>query len=243
MSPRTQRIAQLAYIVIVLAGVSIYYVYSAEIQAQILASGDLDGWATWIRQAVWATALFVAFAVSIFFSIPAGPLFYIAFGFFYGPYEGTLMAGLATTVGSVAAFCFFRRAIPQSAALRHAGIKNVFVTLLLLRSSPWLPNPLITLFCSAVDVGIGTFALTTFIGTMPLIAVYTIAAGRLHGRLDASLLYSTDVAVAFGLLGTVSLVGFLQPVRMALDCLKTIQVDVPGEKQSAAASAQAGHSL
>lgn len=243
MSPKTQRIAQLAYIAVVLAGVMIYYIYHVELRAWLLAANDLDGWASWTRQAIWATALFLAFVVSIFFSIPTGPLFYIAFGFFYGPLEGTLIAGLATTVGSVAAFYFFRHAIPRSVALQRAGIENVFVTLLLLRSSPWLPNPLITLYCSAADVGLGTFALTTFIGTMPLIAVYTIAASRLHGHFDASVLYSTDIAVAFGLLGVVSLVGFLKPVRIALDVLKTFRAEISGEKQSAAASASVGHSL
>ncbi|MGO9673294.1 MAG: TVP38/TMEM64 family protein [Methylocella sp.] len=224
----------MAYIAAVLAGILIYYIHHAEIQGRLLAAGDLDGWTTSMRQAVWAMVLFLAFAISLFFSIPAGPLFYIAFGFFYGPYVGTLMAALATTLGSVAAFYFFRRAMPQSAALQRAGIKNAFATLLLLRLSPWLPNPLITLFCSAFDVGIWTFALTTFVGTMPLIAVYAIAANRLRGHLDASVLYSTDIAVAFGLLGAVSLVGFLKPVRMALDWLKTIEVDISGEKQPAA---------
>jgi uncharacterized membrane protein YdjX (TVP38/TMEM64 family) len=230
MSPRVQRIAQLAYIAAVLAGILIYRVYNAEIQAQLHAAGDLNGLASWMQQAVWAMALFLALALSIFFSIPAGPLFYIAFGFFYGPYKGALVAGLATTGGSAAAFWFFRHAITRSAPVQRVGIKNVFATLLLLRSSPWVPNPLITLFCSAIDVGIGTFALTTFIGTMPLIAIYTIAASRLHGHFDASVLYSTDIIVAFGLLGAVSLVGFAKPVKIALDCLKTIQADVPREK-------------
>jgi uncharacterized membrane protein YdjX (TVP38/TMEM64 family) len=240
MSSKTLPVAQLAYVLAVLFGIWVYFNYNGEIRTYLLASGDSVALAALIPLPIWAIALFAASAICIFLSIPAAPLFYVAFGFFFGPYEGTFMAGLATTAGSVAAFCFFCRSIPQNAALRQAEFKNVFLTLLLLRSSPWLPNPLITLFCSAVDVSIGTVALTTFLGTLPLIAIYTIAAGRLHGHLDASLLYSSDVVMAFFLLGAVSLVGFLQPVKMALYSLKAIEVGIAEDKQMPAESAQIG---
>jgi uncharacterized membrane protein YdjX (TVP38/TMEM64 family) len=243
MSSKTMPVARLVYFVAVLFGILIYYSYNVEIRTHLFASGDSVGLVTWVPFPIWAIGLFVASAICIFLSIPAAPLFYVSFGYLFGPYEGTFMAGLATTLGSVAAFCFFRRAIPQSSSLRRKEFKSVFATLLLLRSSPWLPNPLITLFCSAVDVGIGTVALTTFLGTLPLIAIYTIAAGRLHGHLDASILYSTDVVIAFSLLGAVSLVGFLQPVKMALHSLKTIQVGIADEEQTQVESAQAGHSI
>ena len=65
--------------------------------------------------------------------------------------------------------------------------------------------------------------LTTFIGTMPLIAVYTLAAGRLHDQLDVSVLYSADFAVALGLLGAVSLLGCLKPLRTVLGYLRAVQ--------------------
>ncbi|SFK25212.1 VTT domain-containing protein [Methylocapsa palsarum] len=244
MSSKNLPLAQLAYVVAVLVGILIYYMYNAEIRAHLFASGGSEGLTAWIPIPLLAIALFFLSAVCIFLSIPAAPLFYLAFGFFFGAYEGMFLAGLATTAGSVAAFCFFRRAIPQNAALRSVEIKNVFMTLLLLRSSPWLPNPLITLFCSAVDVGIGMVALTTFLGTLPLIAIYTIAAGRLYGHLDASILYSTDVVAAFFLLGVISLVGFLQPVKIALQSLKAIQAGIAEEKPTPPVeSAPAGHSL
>ncbi len=188
-----------------------------------------DGWACWKQYALGAAILFIAFAVSIFFSLPVGPLGYVAFGYFYGPYEGTVIADVAATTGSVVAFIFFRTAIPQSDALQRVALKNVCITLLLLRSSPWIPNPLITLFCSAFDIGIVTFALTTFFGTMPLIAVYTLAANRLHAHLDVSVLYSTDFAVAICLLSAVSLLGFLKPVRTALASLKAVQAGDAGD--------------
>ena len=169
-----------------------------------------------------AGTLFIAIAVSVFFSIPPGPLLYIAFGYFYGPYEGTILADLATTAGSVGAFCFFRNAIPPGDVRKRIKVRNVFVTLLLLRCSPWVPNPLITVFCSAFDVGIVTFTLSTCLGLLPLIAVYTLAASRLGDHLDTSVLTSPEFAAAFGLLSAVSLLGLLRPVRILLAYLKAV---------------------
>ncbi len=176
-----------------------------------------------MQQVIGAATLFAAFAVGIFLSIPVGPLFYIAAGYLYGPFDGAIFSDFAVTAGSVAALCFFRHTVPKSDALKRVAVGNVSITLLLLRSSPWIPNPLITVFCSAFDVGIVTFMLTTFIGTMPLIAVYTLAAGRLHDQLDVSVLYSADFAVALGLLGAVSLLGCLKPLRTVLGYLRAVQ--------------------
>lgn len=229
MSPRAKRFALVGYLVVVFVGFSLYKTFSAEIEAHLFAMRGLDswaswGWASWTQHVIGAATLFGAFVVSIFFSIPVGPLFYVAFGYFYGPYEGTILAAVAATIASLAAFCFFRNAIPQSDALKRVPVNNVFLTLLLLRSSPWIPNPLITVFCSAFDVGITTFTLTTFLGTMPLIAVYTLAASRLHDHLEISALYSTELAVALGLLSAISVLGFLKPLRTVLDYLKAIQI-------------------
>lgn len=204
-------------------GFAVYKSFSAEIEALLLAGGDASGWAGAMPHVIGAATLFTAFALSVFFSLPPGPLFYIAFGYYYGPVEGTIIADLATTAGSVGAFCFFRSAIPPSDIRKRVDVSNVFVTLLLLRSSPWIPNPLITAFCSAFEVGIVPFTLATFLGTMPLIAVYTLAASRLRHNLDLSALWSPEVAMAFGLLTAVSLLGLLKPVRILLDYLKAIQ--------------------
>jgi uncharacterized membrane protein YdjX (TVP38/TMEM64 family) len=243
MSPRTQRIAQIGYIAVVLASLLTFKVYHSEIHAAFLEAGGLDGLAPLMTKAMGAFALFIACALSIFLSIPIGPLFYIAFGFFYGPFDGTLLASLANTVGSAAAFYVFRPVTPTSAALQRAGIKNVFLTLVLLRSSPWVPNPLITLFCAAIDISMSTFVLTTFIGTMPLIAVYAIAASRSHGHFESTDLYSTDIAIAFGLLSAISVVGFLTPVRIALDLLATMKIESLKKKRAASTSAPIKHPL
>ena len=174
---------------------------------------------------IGVAVLFAAVAVGVFFSITPGPLLYLAFGYWYGPYEGSIIATLATTVGSVWAFCFFRTAIPASETRQKIDVSNVFLTLLLLRCSPWIPNPLITVFCSSFGVGIVTFTSATFFGTMPLIAIYTLAASRLHDHLDISVLYSPEIALAFALLSIVSLLGVLRPLRIVLDYLKAIQAE------------------
>ena len=209
-----RRIAQVVYVIILVIGFSTYWSLGAEIQLLLLAAGDPSGWAAALPLAVGAASLFLAFALSVFFSIPAGPLFYIAFGYWYGPFAGMLIASLAATAGSLGAFCFFRSAVPHSEALKAVPVRHVFATLLLLRCSPWIPNPLITVFCGAYGVGIGTFTLATFLGTMPLIAVYTLAASRLRADLDVSVLYSPEIALAFGL---------LMPFRLLRDHLRAVQ--------------------
>ncbi len=218
-----RRVAQLAYVAVLVIGFAVCKTFSVEIQALLLAGGDPNGWAGAVPHVVGAATLFTASALSVFFSLPPGPLFYIAFGYYYGPVEGTIIAALATTAGSVGAFCFFRSAITPSDVRKRVDAGNVFVTLLLLRSSPWIPNPLITAFCGAFAIGIVPFALATCIGTMPLIAVYTLAASRLRGQPDLSALWSPEIATAFGLLSAVSLLGLLKPVRILLDYLKAIQ--------------------
>lgn len=223
--------AQFAYIAVVVAGFLTYALFHPAIQAWLLARLHQDGWAAWLPYSLGAAIMFAAFAIAIFFSIPAGPLFYIGFGYFYGALAGTLIAATATTVGSAAAFRFFRNALPPSVHRDSVAVSNVFVTLLLLRSSPWIPNPLITLFCSAFDVGITSFIVTTFFGTMPLIAVYTIGASRFGDHFDLSLFTAPEFTAAFGLLAVVSVLGCLKPVRVLLAYLKAVQL----ETQAAAA--------
>ena len=228
MRPRTRRAARLAYLAVLVVGFALYKVFGDDIRSYLMAADAPGARAAMMPHVVGVATLFAAFTVSVFFSIPLGPLFYIVFGYYYGPYEGTIVACVANTAGSVGAFYFFRSAMPPRDRCRRTAGANVFVTLLLLRSSPWIPNPLITLFCGAFDIGIVTFTLTSFLGTMPLIAVYTLAASRLRGHLDLSVLYSTETAVAFGLLSAVSLLGLLKPLRIVLDDLKTIQAAKAG---------------
>lgn len=242
MSPRTRQIAVFSYIAVLVVGFLIYESFSIQIRAAFAATGASTGWATSMSHVIGVTTLFAAVAVSVFFSVPPGPLLYLAFGYWYGPYEGLIIATLATTVGSVGAFCFFRTTIPASETRQKIDVGNVFLTLLLLRSSPWIPNPLITVFCSSFGVGIVTFTLATFFGTMPLIAIYTLAASRLRDHLDVSVLYSPEIGLAFGLLSVVSLLGLFRPLGIVLDYLKAIQAEnarnavqpwsvVPGQRQ------------
>ena len=92
MSPKARRIVQVAYIAFVLIGVAVYKTFTGEIQAQLLAPGGIDGSVNWTQHVTIALILATALSIAIFFSIPASPLFYIAFGYFHGPFAGTLIA-------------------------------------------------------------------------------------------------------------------------------------------------------
>ena len=232
-----RRLVQFAYVTVLVIVICIYRTQGAGIEAHVIAIVNARAWTGPLAHAAGAATLFTAVVVSVFFSIPPGPLFYLVFGYCFGPVEGTLLAVLATTAGSVGAFWFFRSAVPAGRARSGIKVRNVFLTLMLLRSSPWIPNPLITVFCSAFDVGIVTFTLTTFFGTMPLIMFYAVAASRLSGRFDASVLLSPDIALAFALLSAVSLVGLLKPVRIIRDYLRAIQAEREGTALSPALQA------
>ena len=162
----------------------------------------------------------VLLAGGVLFSAPTNPLFYLAAGYFFGPVNGTVLALLATLLGSGCAFRFFGKTITLPAAASRLEVKRVFFVLALLRCSPWVPSSLINLFCGVTRVPWTVFLSSTLLGTAPLILVYTLTASRFKGPLAMSMLYSPEIIAAVSLLGLLSLLGFLQPLRAVMGYLR-----------------------
>jgi uncharacterized membrane protein YdjX (TVP38/TMEM64 family) len=160
-------------------------------------------------------------AVTVFFSAPTNPIFYLAAGYYFGLIYGTAIAALATVAGSGAAFLLFRRTLKPRRPSDELDA-NIFLTLCLLRCSPWFPAPLVSAFCGATRVRPGIFLASTFSGTLPLILAYTLTASRLRGPITLSILYSPEIVTALTVLGAVSVVGCLRPVRHVANYLKTL---------------------
>ena len=188
-------------------------VYGFQPSALLPGADGFEQSISW-SDALSMSAFIAAFASAVFLSVPIAPVFCIASGYFFGAVEGTAMASLATTVGSVAAFHFFRKTVAAPAAFRQLEIKNLFLVLLLLRCSPWFPSPLINLYCGASRVRSPMFLFSTLFGALPLICVYTLAASRLRGELDMSLLYSPEIIGVLIVLSLISLIGLLLPFRV-----------------------------
>ena len=165
-------------------------------------------------------AIFVSvLAVTIFFSAPTNGLFYLAAGYFFGIWNGSVIAIGSTLAGSFFAWVFFKRSIGLRVEGKELDV-NMFLLLVLLRCSPLVPSSLVNMFCAATGVRPLVFLTSTFLGTLPLILVYTLAASRLRGPIDAAILHSPEILTSLTVLCVLSLLGSLQPVRLFVSYLK-----------------------
>jgi len=215
------------YLLVVLAGIVLYSMCGPRLWALLPVTGiSVQPFSCSLLPGIGVFILL--FALTVFFSAPTNPLFCLAAGYLYGAVPGTIIAVLATTMGSATAFLFFRKTITPQRSLSKIKVGSQFVMLVLLRCSPWIPSPLINLYCGAVRVRPVLFAASTFLGSMPLVGVYTLTASRLRGPLEIALLSSPEVISALSVLGAVSLLGFLKPLRMVVSHLRTLSFPFPG---------------
>jgi uncharacterized membrane protein YdjX (TVP38/TMEM64 family) len=212
------------YLAIVLAGGALCRLSGHRIVELVQAADTAGQPLSWGMVPVMALFILL-FALTVFFSSPTNPLFYLAAGYLFGAARGTALAALATTLGSATAFLFFRMAVTPP-AFRRPEVRNLFLTLVLLRASPWFPSPLVNLFCGAARVRPTLFVASTLLGSLPLAGVYALAASRMRGPLDASLLRSPEIIAALAGLGAVSLAGLLQPLRVVAGYLPALAASV-----------------
>ena len=224
MTEKSRKYMLWGYLAATSVGVVLCNVYSLQPYALLPGIDSLAQPMSW-PQALSMGAFVAAFAVSVFLSVPITPLFCVASGYFFGIAEGTALAGLATTLGSLAAFHFFRRTITPPAAFQQLEIKHLVFVLLLLRCSPWFPSPLINVYCGVSRVRSSIFFLTTLVGALPLIGVYTLAASTLRGQLDMSLLYSPEIIVSLLVLSVISLGGLFPPLRAVTNHMQALRLN------------------
>ena len=215
-----------SYLVLALLGITIFRAWGPQFLELLPSAVTRDQPLSW--HLVLSMALFVALlAGGVFFSSPVNALFYLAAGYFFGFLSGVILATLATVLGSGAALCFFSKTIRLPATAKKLEVKRVFLVLVLLRCSPWMPSSLINLFCGVARVPLPVFLASTLFGTLPLVLVYTLAASRLRGPITVSLLYSPAILTAVSVLGVLSLVGFLEPLRVVMSYLRRLAFPAP----------------
>jgi uncharacterized membrane protein YdjX (TVP38/TMEM64 family) len=226
MKDKAYQFILIGYLAVAVAGIICFRSCGREIWALLPPAGVQELPLSW--PLLLSMGIFILlFASTVFFSAPTNPLFYLASGYFFGSVKGTTIAVTATVLGSAAAFHFFRKTTSSPPALRRLEIKSVFLMLVLLRCSPWFPSPLINVFCGVIRVPFSTFLASTLCGTLPLVTIYTLTASRLRGPLSMSILYSPELLAALSVLGVISLLGFLQPLRAMTSYLRVLAFPSP----------------
>jgi len=74
---------------------------------------------------------------------------------------------------------------------------------------------------------LSTFLASTLCGTLPLVTIYTLTASRLRGPISMSILTSPELLAALTVLGVVSLLGFMQPLRAITSYLRVLAFPSP----------------
>jgi uncharacterized membrane protein YdjX (TVP38/TMEM64 family) len=115
-------------------------------------------------------------------SIPGAVLLTLVAGFLFGTLAGTIVVVVGATLGALIVFLIARtafggvlraRAGPFIRKLEYGFRANALSYLLVLRLIPLFPFWLVNLVPAFLGVGLGTFALGTFIGIIPGSFVYT----------------------------------------------------------------------
>ena len=219
MTRNARKFVLLGYLAVAIPGIVYVLTSSHELLALLQSAAARQQPLSW--PLVLGMGIFVLlFAGTVFFSMPTNPLFYFAAGYLFGFVTGSVLAVIAATLGSVASLYFFRETTSSSPALQTLNPKNVFLTLVLLRCSPWFPSPLINVFCAVARVPFSIFLVSTVFGTLPLVSCYTFFASRLRGPITVSILHSPELLWALTIFSVISLLGFLQPLQVVISHLR-----------------------
>ena len=143
-----------------------------------------------------------------------GVTFAILAGLLFGPWLGTLVCSLATTIGAMIAFLLGRFFLKESLEplisknkylkkwlFDNTGKNQVFV-LMITRLVPIFPYNLQNFAYGITSISFGTYSLASFIFMMPGTAMYTVGAAGLTGGKDG-LLY-LGIAAVLALIVTVA---------------------------------------
>lgn len=146
-----------------------------------------------------------------------GVTFAVFAGMLFGPWIGTLMCLVATTIGAIAAYIagkFFLKDTIKPLVMKNHWLKKVLfddagrsdiVVLMITRLVPLFPYNLQNFAYGITDISLGAYSLYTFLFMIPGVALFTIGTA---GIMDSGnrVLY---IGIAAGLLVLVILLGWL----------------------------------
>ena len=165
-----------------------------------------------VRKNLWqAAALYCLLTVvgCVVLALP-GVTFAVFAGMLFGPWLGTLLCLLATTMGAVLAFLagrFFLRDAVKPMVMKNrwlrqllfeeAGRKDVLV-LAITRLVPLFPYNLQNFAYGITDIPLSTYTLSTFLFMAPGVAMFTLGTAGLTAEGNTQL-YLAGAAVLLGL--------------------------------------------
>ena len=135
-----------------------------------------------------AISFIVIYIIAVAFSFPGATLLTLAGGFLFGIILGTLYVVISATLGACIIFLAARYAFGDVLASKASGWtkklekgfqENAFNYMLFLRLLPIFPFWLINIVPALLNVGLGVFFITTFIGIIPGSAVYAAVGNGL----------------------------------------------------------------
>ena len=139
MTGRARKYLLSGYLAVAMAGIVYTLNRRHELLALLLSMTAQHQSLSWPMVASMV-AFILTFAAAVFFSAPINPLFYLAAGYLFGFATGSVLAIMANILGSGTSLYLFRKTTSPPPALQRHEVKNVFLTLVLLRCSPWFPQ-------------------------------------------------------------------------------------------------------
>ena len=184
--------------------------------------GDIDNWGhlqvmvneNFLQAALLYSALTIVGCVVL--ALP-GVTFAVIAGILFGPWVGTLMCLIATTIGAIVAYLvgkFFLKDSIKPLVMKNRWLKKVLfddagrsdiVVLMITRLVPLFPYNLQNFAYGITDISLGAYSVYTFLFMIPGVALFTIGT---VGIIDSGnrALY---IGIAIGLFILVMLLGWL----------------------------------
>lgn len=154
------------------------------------------------------------YIVSVAIIIPIATILTLAGGFLFGSIIGVVFVNIGATIGAILAFLFARYIIGNKIQEQYKDQlqkfnkeleENKYQYLFSLRFLPIFPFFLVNSFCGVTNVDMKTFFITTSLGIIPGSFVYTFAGSKLADINSINDIFTTDILLAFVLLGLLSL--------------------------------------
>lgn len=156
----------------------------------------------------------VIYAVCTAFSLPIATLLSLLAGFVFGNILGTFSVVIGATIGAALIFMFARMAagdvLKKRAGKLYKKIEQPFTEnpvsyLLFMRLVPLFPFVLVNIVPALFNMRLSTYVWVTFIGIIPGTFVYVNVGTSLASIQSTADIFSTEVLIAFTLLGLFSL--------------------------------------
>tara|TARA_R110001606_G_scaffold399222_2_gene582432 strand:- start:85203 stop:85907 length:705 start_codon:yes stop_codon:yes gene_type:complete len=180
-------------------------------KSELLAYADANFW-----QAFFITG--GIYILSTVLNLPGAAIMSLAIGFVFGRWYGVLLATVASTIGAVLVFWIARYLIadwarprlekmPLTQKIMHKLKHDAFSYLLFMRAVPLFPFWFVNMTFAFSPLNTKQYTIGTYFGMFPVSFVLVNLGQSLASVDSMTELFSTEVIMAFVLIGVVALIG------------------------------------